>query len=183
MCSSDLAMSDYSTDASDRTASHRREPASASERARTAAALHVAPCASRHRLVDVQPDRAGADRDRWYRRGVRSLGGEGVVNGDDVHPSRPDQERIRRTGGAKIAVTAAFHHEAEIMSFGKAHGRNDVGGALGFDRVGTRLQAPSIKPARALGKTRLIANVERISDELFGLLVWQTVIAEKSFSA
>jgi hypothetical protein len=63
--------------------------------------------------VHVDPHCAGFDRDSRLRglTSCASLSHECNVDGDVIHRSCPDQQRVRRVGCTLIAVTASFNHE------------------------------------------------------------------------
>src|SRR5262245_32198226 len=68
------------------------EPGHTDRRAPTA--LHIAAAARRDRVVGVEPQRTGLDRDGRVR-GVQAraaLAHEGLVRGDAVHRPRPDEQ-------------------------------------------------------------------------------------------
>ncbi len=83
---------------------------------------------------------------------------------DIVHVPRPDQQRIRRIGGALVAVAAALDHQAQVIFAGKIHRRGNVLGISCRDRVNAWLGGPRVDPSQGLREPRLIADVIRISD-------------------
>ena len=58
------------------------------------AALDIAPGLGRHRVVDMKPDRPGADQHRRLRRRAAAHRDEILMQGDIVHRPRPDQQRV-----------------------------------------------------------------------------------------
>ncbi len=133
-----------------------------------ATALHVTAALRRHRVVGVAPDLACADADRGLRRHLPSATPrhECVEHLHLIHVMRPHQQRIRRVGGALIAVSGAFHHQPQMMFAREIDGGGDVGRGTCRHRVRARLRGPCIHPARALGQVRMIEVVIRIADRV-----------------
>ena len=133
-----------------------------------AAALHVAARLGRDRVVDVRPDRAGADRDRAHRRGARraALRDEGVVERDRVHPARPHQQRIGRVRRALVAVAAALDDEAQRVLAREVHRRGDVGRVARRDGVDARRRLPGVDPAEGLRQGDVVAEEVRVLGRL-----------------
>src|SRR5882757_8874282 len=79
-----------------------------------ATALHVPPTSSGHHLIRIGPERSGTDAHRrlWCLLGMAALGDEVIVYRDRVHPTRPDQQRIRCIGRTLVAMSAAFDDQA-----------------------------------------------------------------------
>ena len=67
-----------------------------------------------------------------------------------VHMARPDEERVGGVGGALIAVTAALHHQAQVIFAGEIHRLGDVVGISSGDRVDARLSGPGVEPSEGL---------------------------------
>ena len=128
-----------------------------------AAALHKTPGIAGHRVVDMQPDRPGADRDRRLRRRAATLRHERIMERNIVHRARPDQQRIGRIRRAVKAVAAAFDDQAQIVLAGEIDGGRDIGGSLGGDRIDARRRRPGVSPAGALRRPGLVADEERIA--------------------
>ena len=131
---------------------------------RAAPALNVAPSFGGHALVDGHPGGAGLDR----HGGLRDLGSltprahERVVQSDPVHRAGPDQQRIRGAGGSLIAVTAAFHDQAEAVGAGEVDRRDHVRRLPGGDGIDARRRRPSVDPAGGLRQPRLVTEVVRV---------------------
>jgi hypothetical protein len=90
------------------------------------------------------------------------LADECIVQNNLVHRPGPDQERVRGVGSAKITVTATFYDEAEIVGPSEVNSGNDVVCSLCGDGINTGRRHPGVDPTGALGRTRLIADVERV---------------------
>ena len=78
---------------------------------RAAATLHITAGGGRHRVINRQPPRTGADRHRGHPLfpSRTAVANETIVQGYRVHRTHPDQQRIRRIGAAKVGVSAALH--------------------------------------------------------------------------
>ena len=133
-----------------------------------AAALDVAARLGRDGVVDLPPERTGLDRDRRLRRVPSRASGadECVVQRDGVHPARPDQQRIRRVGGALVAVAAALDDQAQIVLAGEVDRGDDVRSRAGRHRVGARPRRPGVDPAEGLRQPDLVAEVVGILQAL-----------------
>ena len=81
------------------------------------------------------------------------------MQGDGVHPARPDQQRIRGIGCALVAVAATLHDEPQIVLAGEIDGRDDIVGRPGGHGVGARLRRPGVDPAERLRQTDFVAEV------------------------
>ena len=127
------------------------------------ATLIQTPAAAGYRVVDMQPDRPGADRDRRLRRRAATLRYECVMKRNIVHPSRPDQQRIGRIRRAVKTVAAAFDDQAQIVLAGEVDGGRDVGGSPGGDSIDARRRRPAVSPAGVLRRPGLVADEERIA--------------------
>jgi hypothetical protein len=88
-----------------------------------------------HRVIDIDPEAAGPDRDGGDGRGGRAPGREAVVQGDVAHAPGPDQQGVWRVGAAEIAVAAAANDQSQPVLGGEAYGLDDVGRLLGADRI------------------------------------------------
>jgi hypothetical protein len=135
------------------------------------AALDIAARLGRDGIVDLPPDRSCLDRDRRVRLlpPGASRRDERVVQGDRVHPPGPDQQGIRRIGGALVAVAATLHDQSQPVLAGEVHGGDDILGRLGRHRVGPRSRRPRVDPAKGLGQPDLVAEkigVLQVLDEL-----------------
>ena len=91
-----------------------------------AAALDIAtPC--HHRVIGIHPHCA-----RLYGYGGSGeharLPDERIMHGDGAHGPGPDQQRIRRVGGALIGMAAALHRQAQLVGAGEIHRRDHVFG-------------------------------------------------------
>ncbi len=126
-----------------------------------AAALDVAAGSGCHRLVHVHPGGPRSDRDCGLRLypPLASLRHERVVELDLVHPARPDEERVGRVRRALVAVSTALHDQAHAAIAREVHGRDDVGGLRGRNRVLARARRPRVEPARGLGQRGLVADL------------------------
>ena len=129
-----------------------------------AAALDVAARLRRDGVVDLPPDRARLDRDGRLRLVSSRAPGtdERVVHGDGVHPSRPDQQRVRRVGRALVAVAAALHDEPQIVLAGEIDRGDDIVRRPGGHRVDARPRRPGVDPAEGLRQPDLVAEVVRV---------------------
>ena len=138
------------------------EPRHADRRA--APALHVAAGLGRHRLIDLHPEGAGVDGHGRLRGVVpgAAVRDKPLVEHDAVHRPRPEQQRIRRTRGALVAVPPAFHDQPQMMLAGEIDRRDDVGGGRDRHRIDAGGRRPGIEPARGLCQCRLLAQVVRI---------------------
>ena len=87
---------------------------------------------------------------------------EVVVQADGIHPSCPNQQRVRRTGCTLVAVAATLYDESQIVLAGEIDGRHDIVGRLGGDSVGTWPRRPCVDPAEGLGQACFVADVVRI---------------------
>jgi hypothetical protein len=93
-----------------------------------------------------------------------------IMQDDFVHRTRPDQQRVRRIGGALIAMAAAFDDQPQIVLACEIDGGNHVSGASDSHSVNARSGHPSIYPAGGLGRAGLIANIVGILQALYYLL-------------
>ena len=84
------------------------------------------------------------------------------MHGHGRHPPGPDQQRIRRIGGALIAVPAALDDQPQIVRPGKVDSSHHIGGALGRDGIGARRRRPGIHPAERLRQADVIAQEIRV---------------------
>ncbi len=109
-------------------------------------------------VIGMQPDHAGAQRHRGLRAVAAALADEGVVQLDAVHGARPDQQRIRRVGGALIGVAAALHREPQPMGAREVDRGRDVGGIARRHRIGAGRRRPGIDPAAGLGQRDVVAD-------------------------
>ena len=91
-----------------------------------------------------------------------SLADECIVQNNLVHRPGLNQERVRGVGSAKITVTASFYDETEIVGPSEVHSGNDVVCGLRGDGINTGSRDPGVDPTGALGRTRFIAEVERV---------------------
>ena len=89
-------------------------------------------------------------------------GTNAVMHRDIVHVPGPNQQRIRRIGGALVAVAAALDHEAQVIFAGKIYRRGNVLGISCRDRVDAWLGSPRVDPSQGLREPGLIADVVRI---------------------
>src|SRR5215471_12100623 len=130
----------------------------------TAAALYIAATLGGYLVVGMYPDRAGPNRHGGLRYLLASatVGDEGIPERDVVHGSRPDQQGIRRVGGAKITVAAALDDQPHIVLAGKVDGSDDIFRSPSRHRIDARLRRPGVDPARGLRQRDLIADVVRI---------------------
>ena len=84
------------------------------------------------------------------------------MQGDGVHSSCPNQQRICGIRGALVTVTTAFDDESQIVLAGEIDGRHDVVGRLGGHSIGTWPGSPGIHPAEGLRQPDLIAEKIRV---------------------
>ena len=59
-------------------------------------------------------------------------------------------------------MAATFHDQPEMVGLSKINSGNDVIGGLRSNRISTWTGDPGVDPARALGSTRLITDIERV---------------------
>src|SRR5215470_7051591 len=130
----------------------------------TAAALYIAATLGGYLVIGVHPDRAGLNRHGGLRPVLTgaTVSDEGIPERDAVQGSRPDQQGIRRVGGAKIAVAAALDDQPHIVLTGKVDGSDDIFGSPSRHCVDARLRRPRVDPARGLGEGDLISDVIRV---------------------
>jgi hypothetical protein len=88
-----------------------------------------------------------------------SLRNEIVMQDDQVHAPRPDQQRIRCIRSAEIAMAAAFYDQPQIVVAGEIDRGNDVTGRLGCHCIDARLRFPGIDPPRRLRQGDVVADV------------------------
>ena len=124
-----------------------------------AATLDIAATSGHHLIVDMHPDRAGADGDGRLRRIQAALRDEAVVQRDVAHRAGPDHQRVGCTRCAEIRVAAAPDDQPKIVVTGEIDGGNDVTCLARRDSVGTWLGRPCIEIARSLGQRRVVADV------------------------
>ena len=127
-------------------------------------ALNVTARACRDGGVGIHPHNAGAQGDGRLRprRPSTTLRNEVIVQGHLVHVPGPNQERIRRIGGALVTVPAAFDDQAQIVLPREVDRCDHVSGVLRRNRIGAGLRSPGIDPAAGLRQRRLVANKVRI---------------------
>jgi hypothetical protein len=125
------------------------------------ATLDVAPPARRHGVVDLAPDRARFDRDclLWLVLSLATSTDKRGVQGNGIHPSCPNQQRVCRIGCTLIAVATTLHDESQIVLAGKIDGRHNIIGCLGGHRIGAWSGRPAPDPAQGLREPNLIAEV------------------------
>ena len=135
---------------------------------RATTALHIATATRGHRIVGIDPHRAGFDRHcRLRRLSARpSLRDKSIVQGDRTHVPHPYQQRIGRFGGALITMATTLHHQPQMMLTGEIDCCHDIGRILGSHCIRAGLGYPCIGPAAGLGQRGLIADVIRILDLL-----------------
>ena len=95
-----------------------------------------------------------------------------MLDGNVMHTTCPNQERIGRIRCALIAVATSFDDEPQIVVAGKIYGGCDVVGISCSDSVDTRFGGPTADPAQGLGDAGGIADVVgvfQICEESFAL--------------
>src|SRR5271166_5874918 len=97
---------------------------------------------------------------------LASLRNKCGMHRDIVHVPGPNQKRIRRIGGALVAVAAALDHQAQVIFAGEIHSLSDVMGISCRDRVDAWFGGPGVHPSQGLGQPRLIADIIWISQVL-----------------
>src|SRR5204862_1824533 len=104
---------------------------------------------------------ACSNSNRWLRwlHPFASFRDKGIVQGDFVHRARPNQQRIRRIGGALITVAAAFDDQAKIVLSREVYGGDNVFGLRRGKSVEAGCRGPRIHPAGGLSETWLVTNV------------------------
>jgi len=129
--------------------------------------LHLE-CISRpsgKRVVRLHTDRSRADR---YSR-VRLLGlltsprNECVMYRDVVQVPRPNQEAVRRIGGALVAMAASLDHQPQVVLMRKIDRCRNIIRISCRDCVNAWLGSSGIDPSQSLRETWLIAYVIWIS--------------------
>jgi hypothetical protein len=85
---------------------------------------------------------------------------------DIVHVPGPNQKRIRRIGRALVAVSAAFHHQPQVILAGKIHGLGNVVGISCRDRVDAWPGRPCVDPSQGLCESGVIADMIWVSQTL-----------------
>jgi hypothetical protein len=125
------------------------------------ATLDVAPSSRRNGVVDLAPDRARFDRDclLWLVLSLATSTDKRGVQGNGIHPSCPNQQRVCRIGCTLIAVATTLHDESQIVLAGKIDGRHNIIGCLGGHRIGAWSGRPAPDPAQGLREPNLIAEV------------------------
>src|ERR1700685_181061 len=134
--------------------------ARASDR-RAASTLNVVSALGRDRVVCVQPDRSGTERNCALRSllTLASLRDECIVHRNVIHVPRPNQQRIRRVRCALITMPATFDDETQTVVASKVYCGSDVVRISRRHRVNARLRGPCIRPTQSLRQPGLIADV------------------------
>ena len=101
------------------------------------------------------------------------------MDGDGGHRPGPDEEGIRRAGSAEEAVTAALHHEADVVGAGEADGGGDIRRTLRCDHIRAGRGSPGVQPAGVLRQTRLIAEIERVAEQF--VCCWVVEIGQRDW--
>jgi len=80
------------------------------------------------------------------------------VQGDGIHPSCPNQQRIRRIGCALIAVATTLHDESQIALAGEIDGGDDIVRRPGNHCVRAWLRRPGVDPAEGSRQPDLVTE-------------------------
>src|SRR6202035_2331537 len=114
-----------------------------------ATAVTVAAGSRRYRIIKVYPHGTGLSRDgrHWREFSLAALGNKGILHRDFVHCPCPDQQRVRRIGGAEITMTSAFDDKPQIVFAGKVDASDHVSSVAGPYCIFAGRGSPSIQPA------------------------------------
>jgi len=82
-----------------------------------------------------------------------------LLDGNVMHMTCPNQERIGRIRCALIAVASSFDDEAQIVVAGKIYGGCDVVDISCSDSVDTRFGGPTVDPTQGLGDAGGVAEI------------------------